>query len=470
MGLIMPRHAGLTEDVTRRIEDFVVILLLPLFFVVTGLRTDIGLLDRPELWLITLALLAVALLGKLFGAALAARIAGFDGRSSAVIGVLMNTRGLTELIVLNLALEKGVISDGLFAMLVIMALVTTLVTGPMMKALDPRNELGAPLEEELEEARAMSMADFPVLREQSVLVAPEGDAALGQLLSLAGPLARSEPPRELIIARLVRPPRSAGFRGGLQTEDRLLAEASSEVNAARRELIDVGVAARAVAFISTDLGADLARLASSDEVALVLVNGRRPLLGEGVPRGAVGHVLREAPCDVAVLVAKGDEAVLPGAGRPGCGALRRRRARLGRARAGRVDLRGDGRAPEAPGRRRADRRPRPREPAARRRRAAGPAVRRRVRRAGGRPARPRGDRRGGGPRRPARYRPVRALGARGPRSGTLGDRQGRPRARSVRSPRRARGRARAARGRDSLHLVGARPHGAGAPRAARVIR
>ena len=81
MGLIMPRHAGLTEDVTRRVEDFVVILLLPLFFVVTGLRTDIGLLDRPELWLITLALLAVALLGKLFGAALAARVAGFDWRA-----------------------------------------------------------------------------------------------------------------------------------------------------------------------------------------------------------------------------------------------------------------------------------------------------------------------------------------------------------------------------------------------------
>ncbi len=142
MGLIMPRHAGLTEDVTRRIEDFVVILLLPLFFVVTGLRTDIGLLDRPELWLITVALLAVALLGKLFGAALAARISGFDGRSSAVIGVLMNTRGLTELIVLNLALEKGVISDALFAMLVIMALVTTLITGPMMKAARPAQRAG----------------------------------------------------------------------------------------------------------------------------------------------------------------------------------------------------------------------------------------------------------------------------------------------------------------------------------------
>ena len=193
MGLIMPRHAGLTEDVTRRIEDFVVILLLPLFFVVTGLRTDIWLLDRPELWLITGVLLAVALLGKLFGAAVAARLAGFDGRSSAVIGVLMNTRGLTELIVLNLALEKGVISDGLFAMLVIMALVTTLITGPMLKRLDPRNELGAPLEEELIEAREMSMAEFPalVMHEQSVLVAPDGDAALPQLLVAgrpAGPL------------------------------------------------------------------------------------------------------------------------------------------------------------------------------------------------------------------------------------------------------------------------------------------
>jgi Kef-type K+ transport system membrane component KefB len=318
MGLIMPRHAGLTEDVTRRVEDFVVILLLPLFFVVTGLRTDIGLLNRPELWLITLALLATALLGKLFGATLAARIAGFDRRSAAVIGVLMNTRGLTELIVLNLALEKGVISDALFAMLVIMALATTVMTSPMLKALDPGNELGAPVEEELEEARAVSMAEYPALPQlaQSVLVAPEGDAALGQLLSLAGPLARSEPSRELILVRLVRPPRTAGVRGGLQSEDRLLAEASSEVDAVRRELVEQGTAARSVAFISTDPGADLTRLASSDGVAVILVNGRRPLLGEGVPRGAVGTVLRDAPCDVAVLVAREGQPVFPGPGAP----------------------------------------------------------------------------------------------------------------------------------------------------------
>ena len=314
MGLIMPRHAELTEDVTGRIEDFVVTLLLPLFFAFTGLRTNIGLLDRPELWLMTVALIVVAVVGKLFGAAIAARITGFDWRSSAVIGTLMNTRGLTELIVLNLALELGVISEALFAMLVLMALVTTFMAGPALRLLDPRNELGAPLEEELEEARERSVEEFPALPvpEESILVAPQSEGALAQLRSLAEPLARSEPPRELILARLVRPPRGAAARGGLQTENRLLQEASGQVNGVRLELIQQGVAARAVAFVSTDTGADLARLARADEIALVLTDGRRPLLGEGVPRGDVGTLLREAPCDVAVLVAREGTRVLPG--------------------------------------------------------------------------------------------------------------------------------------------------------------
>jgi Kef-type K+ transport system membrane component KefB len=320
MGLIMPRHAELSEDVTRRIEDFVVTLLLPLFFAYTGLRTNVGLLDRPVLWLITGVLLVVAIVGKLFGATIAARFTGFDWRSSAVIGTLMNTRGLTELIVLNLALELGVISDALFAMLVLMALATTLMAGPALRLLDPRNELGAPVEEELEEAREVSLAEFPAVAipEQSILLAPQGEGALPQLLALAEPLARSEPPRELIVARLVRPPRGAAMRGGLQTENRLLRDASWEVNQARLRLIDGAVAARGVAFVSSDPGADLARLAQGEDIALVLTDGQRPLLGEGVPRGDVGTVLREAPCDVGVLVARETETVAPG---PGAGVI-----------------------------------------------------------------------------------------------------------------------------------------------------
>jgi Kef-type K+ transport system membrane component KefB len=315
MGLIMPRHAELTEDVTRRIEDFVVTLLLPLFFAYTGLKTNVGLLDRPELWLLTLALIAIAVLGKFAGALLAARVTGYGWRPAAVIGTLMNTRGLTELIVLNLALDVGVISEALFAMLVIMALVTTFMTGPLLNAIDPRNELGAPLEEDLAEARRDSETSFPELPipERSILVAPLTEGSLEQLRSLTEPLARSEPPRELILARLVRPPRGAPVRGGLQTENRLLAAASTEVTAARNELIERGIAARAVAFSSADAGADLARIADEATVDLLLIDGRRPLLGEGVPRGEVGTVLEKAPCDVGVLVAREGARVVPGA-------------------------------------------------------------------------------------------------------------------------------------------------------------
>ncbi|MEX2195644.1 MAG: cation:proton antiporter [Thermoleophilaceae bacterium] len=314
MGAIMPRHAGLTEDVTHRVEDFVVTLLLPLFFAATGLRTDLFLLDRPELVLLTVALIALALTGKLVGATLFARFTGFKWRDSMVIGSLMNTRGLTELIVLNIALEKGVISEALFAALVIMALVTTFMTGPLLKLLDPKNELGAPVEEELEEARARTSLEFPTLQvpERAILVAPQADSGLAQLMSLAQPLARSEPPRELILARLVQPPRSAAIRGGLQTESRLLRDASDEVHAAQRALAEAGVAARAVATTSADAGVDLARLAKEEEVDLVLADGRRPLLGEGVPRGEIGVVLHQAPSDVAVLVAKEGAPVAPG--------------------------------------------------------------------------------------------------------------------------------------------------------------
>ena len=312
MGMIMPRNTGLTEDVTRRLEDFVVILLLPLFFAYTGLRTDIGLLDRPELWLMTLALIAVAIVGKLFGAMIAARLTGFNWRASTVIGTLMNTRGLTELIVLNLALEKGVLSEALFAMLVIMALLTTFMAGPMLKLLDPKNSFGAPVEEELEEARERSMMISTIaIPEKSILLAPQTDSALVQLRQLAEPLARSEPPRELILARLVEPPRAAAASGGLQTETRLLDRATGGVETARDELLEQGIAARSVALTSSDPGDDLSKLAASEEVDLLLIDGRRPLLGEGVPRGDVGTVLEKAPCDVAVLVAREGAAVLP---------------------------------------------------------------------------------------------------------------------------------------------------------------
>ena len=262
-------------------------------------------------------LLVVAIVGKFGGTVLAARVTGLSWKESGVLGALMNTRGLTELIVLNLALEKGVISPALFAALVIMALITTFMAGPALRLLDPRNEFGAPVEEELEVAKRESHADSPVpVPDHSILVAPQTDSALAQLLALAEPLAQSEPRRELIIARVLRPPRSAGVRGGLQTEQRLLTDASNAAAKARLDLLQRGVAARSVALTSARPGQDLVKLSAAEEVDLVLVDGRRPLLGVGVPRGDVGALLRESPADVAVLVAREQGVVLPGPDKP----------------------------------------------------------------------------------------------------------------------------------------------------------
>jgi len=304
MGAVMPRHARLTEEVTRRIEDFVVTLLLPLFFVYTGLKTNVGLLDRPELWLITLLLVAVAVVGKLLGAATAARVSGMTWRESAVVGSLMNTRGLTELIALNLALSLGAISDALFAALVIMAVVTTVMATPLLRLLDPRNEFGSSVEDEL--AAATAEARLATAPERSILVAPQTDEALGQLIALAEPLARSEPAHELLIARGVTPTRGAGsgVRAGLQSENLRLERASRAINDARARLAAAGVSVRGVAFGTVSLGGDLARLVERETVDLALIEGRRRLVGEGVPLGEVRLLLEKAPCDVAVLVAR----------------------------------------------------------------------------------------------------------------------------------------------------------------------
>jgi hypothetical protein len=213
--------------------------------------------------------------------------------------------------VLNLALDKGVISLALFTALVVMALVTTLMTGPLMRLIDPRNSFGTPPEEELAAATRLTVEEAaPPSR--AILVAPQSDAALAPLLAIAAPLARWEPPHELMLVRLVPPPRGSTVRGGLQTEAHLVREASSQIQRARLTLLDQGIASRAVALTSVNPGSDLSRLSRGEEVDLVLLDGRRPLLGDGVPREDVGTVLNDAPCDVAVLVARDGALVAPG--------------------------------------------------------------------------------------------------------------------------------------------------------------
>ena len=131
-GAIMPDINKFRNIFIEKVEDVSVILLLPLFFVFTGLRTQIGLINDPYLWQVTGFIILVAVVGKFLGSALAAKFVGQSWRDSLTIGALMNTRGLMELIVLNIGLDLKVLTPEVFTMMVIMALVTTFMTGPAL--------------------------------------------------------------------------------------------------------------------------------------------------------------------------------------------------------------------------------------------------------------------------------------------------------------------------------------------------
>src|SRR6266571_4359815 len=131
-GIIMTTAGGFRQKLVVRVESLSSVLLLPLFFAFIGLRTQIGLLNGGRDWLICFAIIGVATVGKLGGTALTARLVGMQWRESFQLGALMNTRGLMELIALNIGYDMGILTQRIFTMLVIMALVTTVMTGPLV--------------------------------------------------------------------------------------------------------------------------------------------------------------------------------------------------------------------------------------------------------------------------------------------------------------------------------------------------
>ncbi len=132
-GVIMPKQHSFVHALTEKLEYVAIVLLLPLFFAFTGLRTSVGLLNGADLWFYCALIILVAVAGKFGGSTVAARAMGMSWREASSVGVLMNTRGLMELVVLNIGLDIGILSPTLFAMMVIMAIVTTVMTAPLLQ-------------------------------------------------------------------------------------------------------------------------------------------------------------------------------------------------------------------------------------------------------------------------------------------------------------------------------------------------
>jgi len=174
-GVIMPPDFNFRKIFTEKIEDVAVIIFLPLFFVFTGLRTQISLLDNEQSWKICGIITLVAVIGKFAGSAIAAKFVGQSWKNSIIIGSLMNTRGLMELIILNIGYDLGILSPAIFAMMVIMALATTCMAGPVLDFMDWI------LPEKHTDASRLTINETPIAHKSKVMIA-FGDPEKGKAL------------------------------------------------------------------------------------------------------------------------------------------------------------------------------------------------------------------------------------------------------------------------------------------------
>ena len=314
MGALMPKGTRFVRTLSEKLEDYTVIFLLPIFFAYTGLKTQVGLLDRGELWLDTGLIIAVACAGKFGGSTLAGRACGVSWRESATVGILMNTRGLMELVILNIGLTEGVITPAVFAMMVIMALVTTALTTPVLQLIYPAARFAT------DEARAKASV---ARRAYAVLVSvalPETGATLARLAGmLIGPTApaavdakgktsskASLEPGRLIALHLRRPVDHEAYRAGLDEEstpavDRV--ELAPLLNSARSAGQSSEV--EALSFVSRDVANDICQVALAKDVDLVLMGFHKPVFGQLLLGGTVHKVLSQCETNVAVFVDRG---------------------------------------------------------------------------------------------------------------------------------------------------------------------
>lgn len=302
LGAVIPHDSQMARELTDRLEDLVIVLLLPAFFAFTGLRTQIGLVRGVQQWMLCGLIIVVASAGKFGGSLIAARVTGLEWREGSALGVLMNTRGLMELIVLNIGLEMHVISPTLFAILVIMALVTTLATTPTLHLITRRQ----PIESEAVVARRLSVSDNEP--DRSTILVPVADPQGVMILvemALAATPPNAPPPRVLALVR--RPP--GGVRSGLRETQQRVAPRSPALSAALEYAWESGAVITPQAVWSDDPVADILGTAADAQIGWVLLGAHRAVFGNDFTGGVVHRILegaRQLPINIGVVIHSGD--------------------------------------------------------------------------------------------------------------------------------------------------------------------
>lgn len=300
VGAVIPKEENLMRELAQKTEDFVLIFLLPIFFAYSGLRTEIGLLNRPILWLLCGAILAVAISGKYVGSYFAARVSGIEHREASALGWLMNTRGLTELIVLNIGLSLGVISPLLFTMLVIMALVTTFMTSPLLEWTYPKK---------LMQLDVVEVAEAEPTATYRILVPVANPTTQKGLLQLAVAIAGIQTSAAVYPLSLIELNEDYLFESTPIEAERLMTQRREYLNSliqtieppeSRRHI-------HPVIRISNDVARETAEVAEIEQADLILVGWHRPAFSRNRLGGRVGQILSTVPADVAVFLDRGQE-------------------------------------------------------------------------------------------------------------------------------------------------------------------
>ena len=269
-GAIMPDNAKFRSIIIEKVEDVSVILLLPLFFVFTGLRTQINSLNDPYLWKVTGLIVLVAVVGKFVGSALAAKFVGQSWRDSLTIGALMNTRGLMELVVLNIGYDLGVLSTEIFTMMVIMALLTTFMTGP---ALDLINYI-------FKKKDALVPEEIQTAAKYKILISFGNSERAKSLLRLANSFVRKENRESVVTAMHLTLSNELHTFDLEEQENKSFAPLLSEAEALDQQIVTLFKA-------SNDIDSDIVEIANHGEYDLLLVG-----LGQSIFEGTLlGKVL-----------------------------------------------------------------------------------------------------------------------------------------------------------------------------------
>lgn len=283
-GVVMPENRRFKAIMAEKIEDVSLVLLLPLFFVFTGLRTEIGLLNSSSLWGYTFLVIAVAITGKFAGTAIASRFVGLRWKDSLIVGALMNTRGLIELVALNIGYDIGILSPEIFTILVLMALITTFMTGPAMTFI---NYVFRPSE---------TIATVHDLFKVLISFGPPKSGA--RLLEMVSQLYYNGKHKLRVTALHLTPNTEISKENAYRFEE----QAFTEINE---------VAAEKGMIIATDyrtsqsVTQEITKTANRGKFNLLVVGSSRPLLGSDKTGGKARYFFERVKSDVALVIDNG---------------------------------------------------------------------------------------------------------------------------------------------------------------------